>query len=336
MTYFLFIKLGKPFNNLLIRLVCAMIWLNPSVHFSDLLSSTSENEPSAFIKPKLNSHVLAAFKFVESTRISVVRRQQQYQQQIQQQTTSQSNEKPVVSLFETMYARADYLLSIERLSESILINETLIKPRMSSSSILDQQSDVNLTKQQSLNSKSKAPLPKCSSHPLYSLVFEFVFDDLDRSDLANELNILNRLLDLKRNNAELLCENIDLLRSHVENDLVKEAGEDHFDVRQNLETLLVLLSSFFSTKSGGQFRESAEARKSASSQFQNLQSSTKKTTKPNIDLTVLFPPSLQFKPNYYMDSFFACGLDIEHRLRQAYYDLVKCLLNYSKSLRYFS
>lgn len=350
----------------MVRIVSAMIWHNPSIRFSDLFTNNGEpdDEPTAHTKPKLNSHVLAAFKYVESTRISVMRRQQQHHIQQQQSTNSSIDTKKLSTsakltknLIESISLRADYLLDVKRLDESMLTNETFLKPRIiqtttydSSCSGLKENNTVS-NNNGAAQTPSKQKPPKCESHPIYSIVFDFVFDGGDDDlDVADELTHLNDLLATKRCNAELLAENLELVQAHIASDLANTTTscENHSMAKQNIETLLVFLSSFFSTSSQNQFTvEGTQAMKPVVSNqtggvstnntagVASSSSATvgKKNGVESIDPVALFPPSLKFQPNNFMDSLYGCGVEVERRLRKAYFALVKCLMNYANALK---
>lgn len=308
-----------------------MLWLNPSIHFSDLFTIYDESlQTQTTTKPKLNSHVLAAFKFVESTRITVVRQQQQnnINQNLNNSTTTN------ISLIESMRKRADYLLGVDRLSESLLTYETLIRQRVEQqqpSSNHNYQHKINdLSDQQQTERKSplihhRMPLPKCASHPIYTLIFEFAFD------CQLDLPLIDECLFLKRTNAALLCENFDLVRAHIEASFTNSIPENDRDeglIQQHLEMVLILLSNFFSTWSRGRFNVVE-----ANSHSANKSSPTVSTSK-SFDSAILFPPTLKFKPNSYLQSLYGCGLDVEQRLRASYYGFLKGLINYSSKIRF--
>lgn len=326
-----------------------MIWLNSSIHFETLFVVGS-NDDNDNLEPVHNTHVASAFKFVKSSRMFLVEQQQLHKMwncvddSISCETDTTTNKH--ASLIESMRFRADYLLQFQRLPESLLDYELLLKTKFNETNISNNEpvtSDQQLPTEQSnitlgeitptsnATSATKKPLksrlPKSESHLIYNILFEFVFSNWD-VDFESSSEFILDVLKLKRENALCLSENLDLMKSY----LYDLSTSNEPNTRQNLELVLIFISNLFSTSSRTQFASVGLNKESMGS---NTTSNTTRKAKAGLNVNVLFPPTLKFKPDHYLDGFYGCGLDVENKLRVSFYEFLRCFLQYSKKLRYF-
>lgn len=141
-------------------------------------------------------------------------------------------------------------------------------------------------------------IPKSDLYPSYNLVFEFLFQT-DPSCLAS----VNKILDLKRQNAIQISTNFQLVLKHVKNVLKSKTESSIY----KLNVVLNLLSSFLS-----------------------LSNNQSRTIKSNFT----FPPSLNLNLDHYTDYLYGCGLEMEQEIKRDYFSLVGELISFTKTLRH--
>jgi len=147
-------------------------------------------------------------------------------------------------------------------------------------------------------------LPKCDSNSPINLIFQFIFDNTSQ---PNSLEIIQKILAAKKENASLIARSLELATKFLEN--IHDSNIlDKRKVLRSLEFLLTFLSCFFSNSSNNKNISIIQASK-------------------------LFPFTLQFRLAHYMQNLYGCGLEQESNIRSGYYKFVNFLLNVEDRFR---
>ena len=273
---------GLSVSELVLKIFVALIWQNPSVKYEDLFNKDNEL--------LFNEKIAHALKTAEATRSLIIEQQQQFKMKNLSQNLLQKSQIDLIgekALYLLKFDRVDEYLHKYELSQSgfdgeeTLGSNSEVKPNLNSPS----------KKKSSSSSSILARLPKSDSYPAMTLVLEFLFDKH-----IDNLDFLDSILKTKSDNANMICRNLELTTKYLKS-LYNEA-----ECVQNLENILLFLSSFFGYRSVND--------------------------KPEPKL-IAFPPSLKHQTVHYMQSLYGCGTLVESELQRAYYEHLEFLVKFN-------
>jgi hypothetical protein len=383
---------GLETASAIMKIFAALIWHTPSIRYEDLFRVSISSANCVEISPVWNEMVAQALKAAESTRTLIIGQQQLFKSKYYFKNSvdcySSSSFGPK-SFIKILNEKSEFLFKIKRM-DNALFNYELTRSNHSyngtehhihhehtttsfvdclssgtQSSYISQEQSKNfaITKEKVnpvaaaaaiAGAYMMARLPRFDSYPSFGLVFEFLFDKS-----LNNIELIAKLLHLKKFNAALLSKNLSLALEFLQLNLnYKEQPSSN---KARLELMLMYMSDFSTTNSasaslslppsGGEASDSQAMSEKYNNtvdiglQTQQLintnsalgtinrvpaasfDSSSSKKPSSAVRLSAhLVPPLLKVNKIHYMQSLHGCGLLTENRLRYSYFKFVEFLL----------